>query len=68
MLNVLSLILFLRKWFIIIGGITKSNKVKIIMDIRVLRYFIEVVQLNGFSRAADALFITQPAISRSIKN
>lgn len=37
------------------------------MDIRVLRYFIEVVQLNGFSRAADALFITQPAISRSIK-
>ncbi|MGK5745363.1 LysR family transcriptional regulator [Proteus mirabilis] len=37
------------------------------MDIRVLRYFIEVVQLNGFSRAADTLFITQPAISRSIK-
>lgn len=37
------------------------------MDIRTLRYFVEVVQLNGFSRAADALFITQPAISRSIK-
>ncbi len=37
------------------------------MDIRALRYFVEVVQLNGFSRAADALFITQPAISRSIK-
>ncbi|OAT22612.1 LysR substrate-binding domain-containing protein [Proteus myxofaciens] len=37
------------------------------MNIRSLRYFVEVVQLNGFSKAADALFITQPAISRSIK-
>lgn len=37
------------------------------MDIRSLRYFIEVVQLNGFSRAAESLFVTQPAISRSIK-
>lgn len=37
------------------------------MDIRSLRYFVEVVQLNGFSRAADQLFVTQPAISRSIK-
>jgi len=36
------------------------------VDIRALRYFIEVVQLNGFSRAAEALFVTQPAISRSI--
>ncbi len=30
MLNVLSRILTNMKWFIIIGGITKSNKVKII--------------------------------------
>lgn len=37
------------------------------MDIRSLRYFVEVVQLNGFSRAAEHLFVTQPAISRSIK-
>lgn len=37
------------------------------MDIRSLRYFVEVVQLNGFSRAAENLFVTQPAISRSIK-
>ncbi|MEX6231982.1 LysR family transcriptional regulator [Providencia hangzhouensis] len=37
------------------------------MDIRSLRYFVEVVQLNGFSRAAESLFVTQPAISRSIK-
>lgn len=38
------------------------------MNIRALRYFVDVVQLNGFSRAADNLFITQSAISRSIKN
>lgn len=37
------------------------------MDIRSLRYFVEVVQLSGFSRAAENLFVTQPAISRSIK-
>ncbi|WP_336192862.1 LysR family transcriptional regulator [Providencia stuartii] len=37
------------------------------MDVRSLRYFVEVVQFNGFSRAADSLFVTQPAISRSIK-
>lgn len=36
------------------------------MDIRALRYFTEVVQLNGFSRAAESLCVTQPAISRSI--
>lgn len=37
------------------------------MDIRGLRYFVEVVQQNNFSRAADKLCVTQPAISRSIQ-
>lgn len=37
------------------------------MDIRSLRYFVEVVRFNGFSRAAESLFVTQPAISRSIQ-
>lgn len=37
------------------------------MDIRAIRYFVEVVQLNGFSRASQSLFVTQPAISRSIQ-
>lgn len=37
------------------------------MDIRSLRYFVKVIQHNGFSRAAERLFVTQPAISRSIK-
>jgi DNA-binding transcriptional LysR family regulator len=36
------------------------------LDIRALRYFTEVVQVNGFSKAAEALYVTQPAISRSI--
>jgi len=36
------------------------------LDIRALRYFTEVVQMNGFSKAAETLYVTQSAISRSI--
>ncbi|MCM3568535.1 cidABC operon transcriptional activator CidR [Neobacillus mesonae] len=38
------------------------------MDIKHLQYFLEVARLNSFSRAADELFITQPTISKMIKN
>ncbi|KWW18248.1 LysR family transcriptional regulator [Peribacillus simplex] len=38
------------------------------MDIKHLQYFIEVTNFNNFTRAADHLFITQPAISKMIKN
>lgn len=38
------------------------------MDIKHLQYFIEVANSNSFSRAADHLFITQPTISKMIKN
>ena len=37
------------------------------MDIRQLRYFVEVVRHNGFGRATETLHVTQPAISRGIK-
>lgn len=37
------------------------------MDLRALRYFIEVVRQNGFTRAADALHVTQPTISKMVK-
>jgi DNA-binding transcriptional LysR family regulator len=30
------------------------------MDLRALRYFVEVVRCNGFTRAAEALHVTQP--------
>ena len=39
-----------------------------ILDIKHLQYFIEVSNFNSFSRAADHLFITQPTISKMIKN
>jgi DNA-binding transcriptional LysR family regulator len=39
-----------------------------ILDIKHLKYFIEVSNFNSFSRAADHLFITQPTISKMIKN
>lgn len=37
------------------------------MDLRALRYFIEVVRQNGFTRAAQALHVTQPTISKMVK-
>lgn len=38
------------------------------MDIRQLQYLIEVARLKSFTKAADALFITQPTISKTIKS
>jgi DNA-binding transcriptional LysR family regulator len=38
------------------------------MDIKHLQYFIEVANFNSFSLAANHLFITQPTISKMIKN
>ncbi|CNK22888.1 hypothetical protein yaldo0001_4680 [Yersinia aldovae ATCC 35236] len=37
------------------------------MKLRELHYFVEVVRNNGFGRATDKLYVTQPAISRAIK-
>ena len=37
------------------------------MDARALRYFVKVVQEDSFTRAADALFVTQPAISKMVR-
>lgn len=38
------------------------------LDIKHLQYFLEVAKYKSFSRAADQLFITQPTISKMIKN
>ncbi len=40
----------------------------IFLDIKHLQYFIEVTKYNSFSIAAEHLFITQPTISKMIKN
>ncbi len=37
------------------------------MEMRELRYFVEVVRKGGFTRASDALHVTQPAISNMVK-
>lgn len=38
------------------------------MDIRTLRYFVEVVRQQSFTRAAEKMFVTQPTISKMLKN
>ncbi len=37
------------------------------MDIRSLRYFIETVRLNSFTRAAESLHVTQSTISKMVR-
>lgn len=37
------------------------------MDIKELRYFVELVQQQSFTRAAEKLFVTQPTISKMIR-
>jgi DNA-binding transcriptional LysR family regulator len=37
------------------------------MEMRELRYFVEVVRRGGFTRASAALHVTQPAISNMVK-
>jgi len=36
------------------------------MDTKILRYFMKVASLHSVSKAAEQLFITQPALSRYI--
>src|SRR5512144_417804 len=38
------------------------------MDLKQLEYFVNVVDLGGFSRAARLLDVAQPAISRQVRS
>ncbi len=38
------------------------------MDIKTLRYFVEVVRQQSFTRAAQNLYVTQPTISKMLRN
>src|SRR5919199_6249133 len=37
------------------------------MDVRALRYFVEVVKQQSFTRASETLHVTQPTISKMVK-
>jgi DNA-binding transcriptional LysR family regulator len=37
------------------------------MELRALRYFVEVVRQQSFTAAAEAMFVTQPTISKMVK-
>ncbi|NEA97634.1 LysR substrate-binding domain-containing protein [Streptomyces sp. SID13726] len=38
------------------------------MDIRQLRYFLAIVDHGGFNRAATALYVSQPALSQTVRS
>ena len=38
------------------------------MEIRVLRYFLEIAREGNMSRAAERLHVTQPTLSKQMKN
>jgi len=38
------------------------------MDIRHLQYFVKVAELSSFTKAAHALYVTQPTISKMVKS
>ena len=37
------------------------------MDLKVLRYFVEIVDAGGFGKAAAKIHITQPALSKAVR-
>ncbi len=37
------------------------------MDLRRLEIFVKVAELGSFSRAAEALFLTQPTVSEHVR-
>ncbi|USD39142.1 MULTISPECIES: LysR family transcriptional regulator [Ferrimonas] len=37
------------------------------MDLKVIRYLVEIIDHGGFAKAAEAIHITQPALSKAIR-
>lgn len=38
------------------------------MDIKSLRYFVELIDQKSFTRASENLYVTQPTISKMIQS
>ena len=38
------------------------------MDIQQIRYFLAIARYESFSKAAEKLFVTQPILTRCVKN
>ena len=38
------------------------------MNIRAIEYFVETVKYENFTKAANSLYVSQPALSKAIQN
>ena len=38
------------------------------MNIRTIEYFVETVKYENFTKAANSLYVSQPALSKAIQN
>jgi DNA-binding transcriptional LysR family regulator len=47
--------------------LSDSNSVSIVIELRQLRYFAKVAELEHFGRASEELHIVQPALSRQVR-
>ena len=55
---------------LLFGGDILDNKKgwRCTMEIRVLRYFLEIAREGNMSRAAERLHVTQPTLSKQMKD
>ena len=44
-----------------------SSRWSVFVELRQLKYFLGILKHGNFNRAADALFVTQPALSKSMR-
>ena len=64
----LTLHIFIFSKYFVYNEITIMNKVGEHLDIKHMKYFMEVVNQGGMTNASKSLYIAQPTISKAIKD
>ena len=64
----LTLHIFISQKYFVYNEIIIMNKVGEHLDIKHMKYFMEVVNQGGMTNASKSLYIAQPTISKAIKD